>query len=132
LGRHWLGIEQDEDYARLAQQRIDSVPATPEGIKVETHDRRRLSRRIPFGALLERGYLQPGQRLYFDWRLDLAAVILADGHLRCGELQGSIHQVGRALLEAPCNGWDYWYYQDDASGELLTIDRLRQKILAEG
>jgi modification methylase len=64
--------------------------------------------------------------------LDLTAVILTDGHLRCGELQGSIHQVGRTLLEAPCNGWDYWYYQDDASGELLTIDRLRQKILDEG
>ena len=131
LARRWIGIEQDKDYAHLARQRIDAIQPPSFEAELANHFQRQPVKRIPFGALLEYGLLQPGQRLYFDRRQDMAAVILADGHLRYGTVQGSIHQVGRTILDAPCNGWDYWYYNDDVSGELLTIDRLRQKILAD-
>ena len=86
---------------------------------------------MPFGALLERGLLQPGQELYFSNRDDLAAVVLANGQIRHNQLSGSIHEVGRALQNAPCNGWEHWYYHDVETGERHMIDRLREIVRAE-
>ena len=84
-------------------------------------------RRVPFGALLEAALLQPGQTLYFI-RNSLPATILADGHIRCGELTGSIHAVAKSLSNgAPANGWDCWFFED-ANGDRILIDGLRQQI----
>src|SRR5689334_4324728 len=62
LGRNWIGIERDKKYIKVAQRRIDAVQtADEESLNVE----KRKQARIPFGALLENGLLQPGQSLYF-------------------------------------------------------------------
>ena len=126
LGRNWIGIERDKKYVRVAQKRIDSVrDADKEAIHVE---KRKLAR-IPFGALLENGHLQPGQILYFA-KNGNKAKILANGHLRCGKITGSIHGVAKALMgNAPANGWDLWLYED-GSGNKILIDELREKIRA--
>lgn len=128
LNRQWIGIELDEGYIALAQQRIDSIdPARfPESACVLPS--RRKAPRVPFGTLLEQGLLRPGQALYFRGRAGVTATILADGRLRCGELLGSIHQVGRALQNAPCNGWEHWHYEDAETGERAPIDRLREVV----
>ena len=86
---------------------------------------------MAFGALLERGLLQPGQALYFRNRDDMAAVVLANGQIRHEQISGSIHEIGRALQNAPCNGWEHWYYLDDDAGERRVIDRLREIVRAE-
>jgi len=124
LGRDWIGIEQDKKYVRLAQKRIDAVEKTDsEALQVE----RRKQSRIPFGALLESGLLQPGQTLYFA-KNGRRARILANGHLRCGEITGSIHGVARALMDnAPVNGWDVWFYKDP-DGTKRVIDELREAL----
>ncbi len=50
--------------------------------------------------------------------------MVADGTLRCGDLQGSIHQVGAAVQNAPsCNGWTFWHVE--RKGVLVAIDHLR-------
>jgi modification methylase len=128
LGRHFIGIERDPEYVRIARERIAAVePASTESL---THPERRAAKRIPFGALLEAGLLDPGQKLYFS-RGGQAATILADGHLRCGELTGSIHAVARALLGgAPANGWDLWLLED-GNGSRVPIDRLRDDLRRE-
>jgi modification methylase len=86
---------------------------------------------VPFGALLERGLLQPGQPLYFRNRDDVAAIVLASGQIRHAQISGSIHEVGRALQGAPCNGWEHWYYLDTSTGQRFAIDRLREIVRAE-
>lgn len=124
LGRHWIGIERDRKYIRVAQKRIDAVQAADE---VALHVEKRRPARVPFGALLENGLLRPGQSLYFA-KNSVRAKILSNGHLRCGEVTGSIHGVARALMEnAPANGWDLWFYKDE-HGKKKAIDELREKI----
>lgn len=124
LGRNWIGIERDKKYIRVAQKRIDALqPADEEAIHIE----RRKQPRVPFGVLLENGLLRPGQSLYFA-KNGTRAKILSNGHLRCGEITGSIHGVARALLDnAPANGWDLWFYRDE-NGQKRVINELREKI----
>jgi modification methylase len=83
----------------------------------------RQQKRIPFGALLEAALLQPGQRLYFV-KDGSTATVLASGHIECGSLTGSIHSVAKALVNAPCNGWDMWLYEEK-NGDKKKIDELR-------
>jgi site-specific DNA-methyltransferase (adenine-specific) len=129
LQRHWIGIEKHIDYIELARERMDGFVADMVAEEVFANRERRSQPRIPFGALLEGGLLHPGQTLYFGTKSAISAIILADGHIRTDDISGSIHQVGRALLNAPCNGWEHWYYLDNLAGERLSIDTLRQKIL---
>jgi modification methylase len=122
LGRNWIGVERDEKYIRVAQERIDAVePAPPESLISKNP---RQQKRIPFGALLEAGLLQPGQTLYFV-KDNRPAIVLADGHLQCGRLTGSIHAVAKALVNAPCNGWATWIYETK-DGKKVPIDELRE------
>lgn len=127
LGRHWIGIEKEKGYISLAQQRIDSVE-TYTGLDEEdlTGSNKKM-KRIPFVALMEKGYIKEGQVLYFNNHGDLQAFVLPNGHIRSGEYSGSIHKVGRDILKAPCNGWMAWYYIDQMSGRREPIDLLRQK-----
>ena len=85
--------------------------------------------RIPFGSLIERGILNPGQDLQsFNGRY--IAKIRADGTLISHDAKGSIHQVGAILEGLPsCNGWAYWHFKVD--GCTAPIDVLRQKLRAE-
>ena len=109
LGRNWIGIEQDGKYVKVAQKRIDAVAESDSEAVVVEKPRQA---RVPFGALIESGYLSVGQTLYFA-KKNKKAKILSNGHLKCGDLTGSIHGVAKALMNgAPVNGWDVWYYMD--------------------
>jgi site-specific DNA-methyltransferase (adenine-specific) len=124
LGRNWIGIERDKKYIKIAQKRIDGVQVADEE---SLHVEKRKQARVPFGALLENGLLHPGQTLYFA-KNGVRARILANGHLRCGQLTGSIHSVARSLMnDAPANGWDVWFYKD-GNGNKVVIDELREKL----
>lgn len=131
LGRCWVGIERDPAYVEVARQRIDSVsPAPEEGLLVTKA--RRGERRVPFGNLVEAGLLLPGDTLYLD-RTKATAQVRADGTIRSGDLEGSIHRVGAQLLGLPAlNGWEHWYYRDGDSSELLVIDTLRARLRENG
>ena len=125
LGRHWIGIERDETYARVAEKRIKAViPAAPEDLVVMGS--RKAEVKVPFGALVEAGLLAPGDKLYCP-RGDREARVRADGSLVAGELTGSIHKVGAMVQSAPaCNGWTYWHFRSDNG--LAPIDVLRSKV----
>ena len=130
LHRHWIGIEREPRYVRLAQARLAAVQPPMFSDEVYALDQQQKPRRVPFGALLENGLLHPGQTLRFRKRAEHSAVILANGHLRHNGATGSIHALGRALQNAPsCNGWEHWYYEDE-TGAWQPIDVLRQRLLA--
>jgi len=128
LGRDWIGIEQNPNYVKIARQRIAAIQPDTASLNLGSADDKRRQSRVPFGSLVERGLLRPGQTLYFGGQDDLTATVLANGHVRFMDLIGSIHEVGRAIQKAPCNGWQAWYYQDEASGQRIVIDQLRQQI----
>jgi modification methylase len=122
LGRNFIGIERETKYIKAAQKRIDAIKSSPaEALELPG---KRNQERIPFGALLEHGYLKPGQKLQYA-KGKREATILANGHLKCGKLIGSIHAVARELTNAPANGWEMWLYTE--RGKLKPINELREK-----
>lgn len=129
LHRNWIGIEREPAYVALARERIEAVMPEPFIEEVfDVRDRRRKERRIPFARLLEVGLLKPGQRLFFQGDRERAAFVKPDGKLLHGNLEGSIHALGRLLSGgSPCNGWQHWYYEDER-GRLQAIDGLRQMV----
>lgn len=132
LFRHWIGIEQNPDYVRLAQDRVDSVKVSHLDPGVfNVGDSKRNRKRVPFGNLIETGLLTPGQSLYFDGEKDKRATIRTDGHLVIDKFTGSIHQVAKHILgDKPSNGWQHWYYEDQ-NGELKPIDDLRSQFILQ-
>ena len=131
LHRRWIGIERDKGYVKLARARLKAVQPEMFSDELYTFDDNRSRRRIPIGALLEHGLLRPGQKLYFGEKGRVAATVLASGHIQHDGVSGSIHQVGRALQNAPCNGWEHWHYVDEATGRRTPIDHLREQLRQE-
>jgi len=128
LGRRFMGVDASEEYCQAALERIAKVTAAaPEDLDV-TESKRALPR-IPFGAILERGLLNPGDKLHSpDGRF--VAKVRADGSIVTGEARGSIHQVGAHVMKAPaCNGWTFWHIRTDSG--LMPIDVLRGQIREE-
>jgi modification methylase len=124
LGRHFVGIERDNEYAKLARDRIAAVEVAP--IDFVTTTAKRDEPRIPFGMLVEHGLLKPGEVL-FDQRRQYSARVRADGTVISAEARGSIHQVGAHVQGAPaCNGWAFWYV--NRKGKSIPIDLLRQQV----
>jgi modification methylase len=133
MGRNFIGLERDKTYAKFAEQRIKSIDEAP-AIEFLTTPSKREEPRIPFGFVLERGLLHPGDYL-FDDRKRHKARVTADATLTAsvphtGEVRGSIHKVGAMVQGLPaCNGWTFWCF--NVGNELVPIDVLRQRIRSE-
>ena len=128
LGRDFIGIERDPEYIAVAEKRIANTRRISETALLETPSKREQPR-IPFGWLVERGLLRPGEKLYGPKRRH-AAKVRADGTIVTSENKGSIHKMGAEVQGAPaCNGWTFWHV--DIEGTLVPIDVLRQKLRAE-
>ncbi len=128
LGRNWIGLEQNTEYADLAERRIRRTTAGKDVELLRTQSKRSLPR-VPFGQVVERGMLKPGDVLY-DPRRRYSAKVRADGTLVTSDFKGSIHQTGAYVQKAPsCNGWQFWHME--RKGQLVPIDALRQIIRAE-
>ena len=125
LHRHYIGVEREARYVRLARERIEAVQPGMFDDEIYSFDSQKREPRLPFGTLLEHGLLQPGQTLYFGAQGEVLATVLANGQIKHNEMVGSIHAVGRAIRNAPCNGWEHWYYDDPASGQRQPINQLR-------
>jgi modification methylase len=127
LGRRFIGIERDPDYVAVARERIAAIEPAPD--EALTLHQKRDEKRIPFGTLVERGLLKPGDVLS-DASGRWTAKVRADGTLISAEARGSIHRVGAEIQGAPaCNGWMFWHYRDQ--GRRVPIDLLRQRVRAE-
>lgn len=134
LGRHFIGLERDPTYAKYAEKRLAEIPSAPSAEFLLTPCKRDQPR-IPFGTILERGLLQPGDSL-FDEKQRHRARVKSDATLiatdRSGEeIRGSIHKVGAGVQGLPaCNGWTFWCFETQ-DRKLIPIDLLRQQVRAE-
>ena len=124
LGRHFVGIEREQEYIEAAQERIAQVePLDDASLMLMTG--KRAEPRVAFSSLIEAGLVQPGTCLY-DRHKRWAAYVRADGTIAIGDEAGSIHRIGARIqgLEA-CNGWTFWHIE--VGGALKPIDELRQQ-----
>jgi len=126
LGRHFIGYEREEEYIIHARRRIDKIGS---GDAIKVTPSKRAAPRIPFGTLIERGMLAPGDTLYSpDGRI--SARVRADGSIAVSDASGSIHKMGAHVQKAPaCNGWTFWHFKQGKGAKALApIDLLRAKI----
>jgi modification methylase len=124
LGRRWLGIEREPDYAKAAAERIAKVHPLS-GSALETQKSKRAEPKVPFGTIVELGLLAAGSPLYDERRL-IRAEVKADGTLTVPGSQGSIHRLGAIVQgKTACNGWTFWHFE--AGKELKPIDLLRER-----
>ena len=133
LGRHFIGIEAEADYAEAAMQRIGRIEKLADA-DLQLTQSPKAQPRVAFGTLVERGLVKPGTQLFGPAR-KVRAKVRADGSVKLGAEKnapsGSIHKMGAAAQNAPsCNGWTYWHYKD--GDRLVPIDNLRQKVRDEG
>ena len=125
LNRNFIGIEQDLNYVSSAQDRINNTQKI-EHVELIQMPPKEKAKRIPFGSLIEKGLIIPGEILT-DLRKRWTAKVRADGSLISRDNKGSIHSVGAALQGLPaCNGWTFWHI--NRSGRLIPIDHLRNII----
>lgn len=125
LKRKWIGIERDSGYAALAQSRIDQIPEPLFEEELLITESKRTQSRVNFSSLIEASYLKVGQILYSKDRR-YTATIKADSHLQSDGFTGSIHSVAAHILkQSAYNGWDFWFYEDK-SQQLVSIDKLRE------
>ena len=128
LGRDFIGIEREAAYREVAEKRLARIRRF-DADALATTRAKRAEPRVPFGQVIERGMLRPGEEL-FSLGSRHKAKVRADGSLIGNDVKGSIHQVGAALEGAPsCNGWTYWHFKRE--GKMIPIDLLRQQIRAE-
>jgi modification methylase len=128
LGRHFIGLEREEKYIKLATARIKVVEPLKND-EMEITPAKRALPRIAFGTLIENGLIKPGTILFGPGKRH-AAKVRADGTLISADSKGSIHQVGAKLQNAPsCNGWTYWHME--MNDNLVSIDVLRAQVRAQ-
>ena len=126
LGRHWIGIEREQRYVRVARERIASTLELDESA-MRTMASKRTQPRVPFGALVEIGMIHPGT-LLTDSKRHWQARVRADSSIEMDGQSGSIHRIGALAQGAPaCNGWVFWHFEE--AGALAPLDTLRQRYL---
>jgi modification methylase len=128
LHRHFIGIERHPAYVEAAWGRLHRVTPLANDALATTPGKRDVPR-VAFGSLVERGLIPPGTVLT-DRTRRVRAVVVADGTIRVGSVQGSIHKVGAEVQNAPsCNGWTFWHMEREDT--LVAIDLLRQTPAAD-
>jgi len=128
LGRHFIGIEREVKYIKLAKKRISLADKFDDNVLAFTTSARQ-EPRVPFGTIVEMGLLKPGAEL-FDAKKKFTARVRSDGSLICKDREGSIHKMGaHAQGASACNGWTFWHFEK--KGSLEPIDNLRKKARAK-
>ena len=126
LGRQWIGIEREAKYVSVARERIDATLELDESA-MRTMASKKSQPKVPFGALIETGMIEPGAVLT-DVKRRWQAKVGADASVEPAGKLGSIHQIGAAAQGAPsCNGWTFWHVEQ--AGALVALDDLRQKYI---
>jgi modification methylase len=128
LGRKFIGLERDKDYAAAAERRIAQVEPLSQA-SLASFVTAREAPRVPFASLVERGLISAGAVLT-DAKRRHNALVRPDGAIVLGEAVGSIHRIGALAQGAEaCNGWTFWHV--DTGQGLTCIDALRGKLRAE-
>ncbi len=125
LGRHYIGFDKEPTYIKYAEKRLQAV----DKIKKEfiCPITKELPPKIAFGDLVAANIIAVGTFLY-DSKGNNKASVCADGSLKQGKTQLSIHQLAAKIKKSPtCNGWTFWHFKQGK--HLLPIDILRENAM---
>lgn len=122
LGRNFIGIEKEEKYIKMANERIANVK--PYAYQTLLYPLEIKKPKVPFGNLIEAGLIKPGESL-FSRDKKYKAKVLANATIISGNISGSIHRVSAQLLSKNSNnGWVFWFVE--RNNDLKSIDDLRK------
>ena len=132
LNRKFIGIEKNQNYINISNDRLKLINSY-DSEALQTTKSLKTEPRVPFGWIVERGLINPGE-IIFDYRRKYHAKVRVDGTLITTSLNtpivGSIHKVGAEVQGAQaCNGWTFWHF--DAKDGPISINVLRQQLRAE-
>lgn len=127
LGRNFIGIEKEENYIKVANERIAN--AKPYVHQTLTYPFEAKKPKVPFGNLIESGFVKAGEKL-FSKDKKLKAEVLANATIVLNDISGSIHSVSaQALGKTSNNGWTFWFVE--RNNNLKSIDELRKEYTEE-
>lgn len=132
LQRNWIGLEREKEYIKIAKKRIDAVqPEIFDAATFDVKSKAKSAPKVEFSSLVENGYLKPGQKLFFGKDKSKVATIKPDARLRTADgFEGSIHKAGSHYMNnAPCNGWEHWFLQEN--GHIVCLGDVREKFRVE-
>ena len=121
LGRKYLAFDREASYIQIANNRLEKItPIEKQFLEYRIEIKKP---KVPFGNLIEKGYVEIGEYLYSKDGKNFAQVN-ADATLSKDEITGSIHSVSATILKkSNNNGWSYWYVKRE--NKYISIDELR-------
>jgi len=121
LGRHYIGLEREAEYIKIAKWRIGEV--NPEMNSLSDLSLEVKPPRVSTKQLINGGFLSVGEKLY-DKKETLIGTLTSGGDVDDGHETLSIHKMSAKHLRLPNhNGWDFFYVQ--RSNALKSINDLR-------
>lgn len=129
LGRHYLMIEQDEQYCDAGVARLAMTMPEDGPIARATFDER--PPRAPMTAMIDAGYFTVGEPFYLQDGREIAALD-ADGKLTFEDGRWDMHTLAakaRGSKASHLNGFDVWHVKRD--GELVPISDVRERYREE-
>jgi len=128
LGRNFIGIEREEFYVKVATEKIERIKSLP--VRLLNYKIEEKPPRVPFGNLIEKGYVKIGEYLY-SFNKRFKAIVLANGSIELNDgTVGSIHKISAILLNKQSNnGWKFWYVL--RNNKLISIDELRSQYISK-
>jgi len=127
LKRKFIGIEKEQKYIKAAIKRVKNTSVIEDdllSLKVEEK-----KPKVPFGNLIESGFIEIGENLYSK-DLKYKAKVLANASIKHNGEFGSIHSISAKILnKASNNGWKFWYVK--RGEEFILIDKLRDRYIKE-
>ena len=130
LGRNYIGIEKEDRYIKVAQNRLNNINTFFEEKDWEEKSDKEKQVKIPFELLLKSNYLKIGDVLYSRKLYGKQAIILENGMLKCENNIGSIHKLGALIQNSiSCNGWKFWYLKNN--DKVIPLDNLRKQYIKD-
>ncbi|MHA1686084.1 MAG: site-specific DNA-methyltransferase [Candidatus Heimdallarchaeaceae archaeon] len=127
LKRRFIGFERNETYVKAAQRRLEEIE--PLDSKLLDYKVEQKPPKVPFGTLVEHGFIKPGDYLYSKDQ-KYKAIVKANGSIEYNGISGSIHKISARILNKTANnGWKFWYIRDKE--KMISIDAIRRKFAEE-
>ena len=123
LNRNYIGFERENSYIKVARERLDKI--IPVDNSLTQYEIEKRKPKVPFGNLIEKGFIKAGENLYSK-NLKYVATVNADASIVWENKTGSIHKISATILNKENNnGWTFWYIK--RKNNLVSIDDLRSE-----